>query len=165
MARVKVLPSARDRQVRRALAAERRRRTVDEEVAAIRRWVKRGIPVVAALNVATIGVLIWQGMAYAIAGNLVVLPLLWLSRWLLIVAEARDFRRDTHREMVETASDAIIGTTDRRFVQGVGPSPQHEAPRDCIFIIGDPDCQVCGERDPSAMPRWTPDPPDDDIPF
>lgn len=88
---MKLLPSARERQVRRALAAERarRRRDVDAEVAMYRTWVLRAIPWVAGLNVAMIAFLIWRGMPYAITANITVLPLLWLARWTVRLADAR----------------------------------------------------------------------------
>jgi hypothetical protein len=97
VAGVKLLPSARERQVRRALAAERarRRRDVDAEVAMYRTWVLRAIPWVAGLNVAMMVFLIWRGMPYAITANITVLPLLWLARWTVRLAEARDARPDT----------------------------------------------------------------------
>jgi hypothetical protein len=57
--------------------------------------VLRAIPWVAGLNVAMMVFLIWRGMPYAITANITVLPLLWLARWTVRLAEARDARPDT----------------------------------------------------------------------
>lgn len=141
----------REKQVARALAAERRR-TVDEEVAYYRRLVKRAIPWVMVLNVVVMGFEIWHGVYGAIAANLSVLPMLWLSRWLVIVAEHREHEQQTQIGDFKTASDAVTSmATTRTTIPGHLVSSAHTTVDDwdCdahghIFTMGSGTCLHCG---------------------
>jgi len=89
---VRIFPSKRERQVRRALAAERarRRRTVDAEIAAVRHWLKRAIPAAAAANLLFIPFSIYLGAPEAMIAPIALLPNLAISYVLLLHAEQRD---------------------------------------------------------------------------
>jgi hypothetical protein len=157
-----VIPTKRDRQVRRALAAERarQRRDVDAEVAMYRRYVKRALPWVAALNVAMIVFLISRGMAYAIAGNVAVLPILWLSWVMVTIADARDSEQRARRAWA-AVSDEHADALEREVLRDGPTDHHHHAPADCVYTDAD-ECVICGERHPLAPPV---EPPEDDIPF
>jgi hypothetical protein len=143
--------SAREKQVRRALAAERSRqkRPTDAELAAYRRWIRRAIPWVLVLNFAMIVLLIWQGIYGAIAANLTVMPMLWLCWWLIRIAEARDAAPPPPtptRPMVgpwANVGGEQLTTDDEPLDDG----PTHTVPGDCIYTDKD-ECVICGAKHP-----------------
>lgn len=107
--------SARKRQVRRALAAERsrQRRTTDEEIAAYRRWVKRAFPGILVLYALLTATMIYRGAWAAIPAYVAVLPSLWLSWWMIRLAERRDDERAAATARKAWAllndDDAVVG--------------------------------------------------------